>query len=89
MNKPSTATIYHSIVTALVAQEKPEAIAKTIGEVGAAPQPEAHVGLKASPAKGGGPLGEVESSLFSQALAQHGQGGPSEATSVVFRGIGA
>ena len=37
-------TIYHSIVTALVAQEKPEAIAKTIGEVGAAPQPEAHVG---------------------------------------------
>ena len=36
--------IYHSIVTALVAQEKPEAIAKTIGEVGAAPQPEAHVG---------------------------------------------
>lgn len=36
--------IYHSVVTALVAQEKPEAIAKTIGEVGAAPQPEAHVG---------------------------------------------
>ena len=36
--------IYHSIVTALVTQEKPEAIAKTIGEVGAAPQPEAHVG---------------------------------------------
>ena len=36
--------IYHSIVTALVAQEKPEAIAKTIGEVGAAPQPKAHVG---------------------------------------------
>ena len=36
--------IYHSIVTALVAQEKPEAIAKTIGEVGAAPRPEAHVG---------------------------------------------
>lgn len=36
--------IYHSIVTALVAQEKPEAIAKTIGEVGAAPQPAAHVG---------------------------------------------
>lgn len=36
--------IYHSIVTALVAQEKPEAIAKTIGEVGAVPQPEAHVG---------------------------------------------
>ena len=36
--------IYHSIVTALVAQEKPEAIAKTIGEVGTAPQPEAHVG---------------------------------------------
>ncbi|WP_337518393.1 DNA mismatch repair endonuclease MutL [Megasphaera sp.] len=36
--------IYHSIITALVAQEKPEAIAKTIGEVGAAPQPEAHVG---------------------------------------------
>lgn len=36
--------IYHSIVTALVAQEKPEAIAKTIGELGAAPQPEVHVG---------------------------------------------
>ena len=36
--------IYHSIVTALVAQEKPEAIAKTIGEVGAAPQTEVHVG---------------------------------------------
>lgn len=30
--------IYHSIVTALVAQEKPEAIAKTIGEVGAVPE---------------------------------------------------
>lgn len=170
--------IYHSIVTALVAQEKPEAIAKTIGEVGAAPQPEAHVGAptwgarsqecgQASPVgavpKGGpqekatsqsatrtaplsgepladgsdrapkglsgepvgthgldsdgsslsgrtpqsaeltAPLrrganvgaeslpceGEGDrsrwkgSSLFSQALAQHGQGGPSEATSVV------
>ena len=36
--------IYHSIVTALVAQEKPEAIAKTIGELEAAPQPEVHVG---------------------------------------------
>ena len=30
--------IYHSIVTALVAQEKPEAIAKTIGVVGAVPK---------------------------------------------------
>ena len=153
--------IYHSIVTALVAQEKPEAIAKTIGEVGAAPQPEAHVGAptwgarsqesgqatsvgavpKGSPQEKatsvgavpeGGPqqayvgaptwgarsqesgqatsVGAVQkdgpqekatsqsaartaplsgdpladgSSLFSQALAQHGQGGPSEATSVV------
>ena len=138
--------IYHSIVTALVAQEKPEAIAKTIGEVGAAPQPEAHVGAptwgarsqecgQAPPVgavpKGpqqahvgaptwsarsqesgqatsvgavpkGGPQWEKAtsqsatrtaplsgepladgSSLFSQALAQHGQGGPSEATSVV------
>ena len=167
--------IYHSIVTALVAQEKPEAIAKTIGEVGAAPQPEAHVGAPtwgarsqergqappvgavpeggpqwgkatsqsatltaplsgepladgpdraskglhrgASVATGspqwgkatsvgavpkGGPQWEKAtsqsatrtaplsgepladgSSLFSQALAQHGQGGPSEATSVV------
>ena len=169
--------IYHSIVTALVAQEKPEAIAKTIGEVGAAPQPKAHVGAptwgarsqesgqappgavpKGSPQKAhvgaptwgarsqesgqappvgavpkgspqqahvgaptwgarsqesgqatsvgavpkGGPQWEKAtsqsatrtaplsgepladgSSLFSQALAQHGQGGPSEATSVV------
>ena len=138
--------IYHSIVTALVAQEMPEAIAKTIGEVGAAPQPEAHVGApmwgarsqecgQAPPVgavpKGpqqahvgaptwgarsqesgqatsvgavpkGGPQWEKAtsqsatrtaplsgepladgSSLFSQALAQHGQGGPSEATSVV------
>ena len=170
--------IYHSIVTALVAQEKPEAIAKTIGEVGAAPQPEVHVGAptwgarsqvsgqatsvravpKGGPQKAhvgaptwgtrsqesgqatsvgavqkdgpqqayvgaptwgarsqesgqatsvgavpkGGPQWEKAtsqsaartaplsgepladgSSLFSQALAQHGQGGPSEATSVV------
>lgn len=156
--------IYHSIVTALVAQEKPEAIAKTIGEVGAAPQPEAHVGAptwgarsqecgqappvgavpkgspqekatsqsaaRTAPLSGepladgsdraskslhrgasvatGGPQrtaplrrganvgaeslpceGEGDrsrwkgSSLFSQALVQHGQGGPSEATSVV------
>ena len=153
--------IYHSIVTALVAQEKPEAIAKTIGEVGAAPQPEVHVGAptwgarsqesgqappvgavpkggpqqahvgaptwgarsqesgqatsvgavpKGSPQRtapaglsvwaaapqekatsqsatltaplSGEPLADG-SSLFSQALAQHGQGGPSEATSVV------
>ena len=108
--------IYHSIVTALVAQEKPEAIAKTIGEVGAAPQPEAHVGAPTWGARSqecgqappvgavpkGGPQWEKAtsqsatrtaplsgepladgSSLFSQALAQHGQGGPSEATSVV------
>lgn len=169
--------IYHSIVTALVAQEKPEAIAKTIGEVGAAPQPEAHVGAPTwgarsqesdqAPPVGAVPKGPQEkatsqsaartaplsgepladgsdraqkglsgepvgthgldsdgsslsgrtpqsaeltaplrrganvgaeslpcegegdrlrwkgSSLFSQALAQHGQGGPSEATSVV------
>ena len=76
--------IYHSIVTALVAQEKPEAIAKTIGEVGAAPQPEAHVGAESLPCEGEGDrLRWKGSSLFSQALAQHGQGGPSEATSVV------
>ncbi|MFV0617014.1 DNA mismatch repair endonuclease MutL [Megasphaera sp. WILCCON 0056] len=158
--------IYHSIVAALVAQEKPEAIAKTIGTVGAVPQPEAHVGAptwgarsqesgqatsvgavpegapqQTAPARlsvwaadpqekatsvgavpEGGPqggkatsqsaartapaglsvwaagpqekatsqsaartaplLGEPPS-LFSQALAQHGQGGPSEASSVV------
>ena len=164
--------IYHSIVTALVAQEKPEAIAKTIGvDVGAVPkggpqwekatsqsaartaplsgEPPAdgpdrapkglHRGASVStggpqqekaipvganvgaptwgarPQEGGktttvgavpkgGPQGEKatslsgeppawgarqerggadQPSLFSQALAQHGQGGPSEATSVV------
>ncbi len=113
--------IYHSIVTALVAQEKPEAIAKTIGvEVGAVPKggPQekttsqsaartAPAGLSVwaaglnPPADGPdraqkGLLGEPpawgarqerggadQPSLFSQALAQHGQGGPSEATSVV------
>ena len=112
--------IYHSIVTALVAQEKPEAIAKTIGDaVGAVPEggpQQVHVGAPTwgarSQASGqatsvgavpeGGPQWEKAtsqsatrtaplsgepladgSSLFSQALAQHGQGGPSEATSVV------
>ena len=40
--------IYHSIVAALVAQEKPEAIAKTIGAVGAVPE--------------GGPQGRKETS---------------------------
>ena len=152
--------IYHSIVTALVAQEKPEAIAKTIGaDVGAVPKggpqekatsvgavPEggpqrtapagpqekttsqsaartapaglsvwaaglnppadgpdrAQKGLSGEPLADGpdraqkGLLGEPpawgarqerggadQPSLFSQALAQHGQGGPSEATSVV------
>ena len=143
--------IYHSIVTALVAQEKPEAIAKTIGDaVGAVPEggpQQVHVGaptwgarsqesgqatsvgavLKGGPQQAhvgaptwgarsqesgqatsvgavpkGGPQWEKAtsqsatrtaplsgepladgSSLFSQALAQHGQGGPSEATSVV------
>ncbi len=174
--------IYHSIVTALVAQEKPEAIAKTIGDaVGAVPEggpqqvhvgaptwgarsqesgqatsvgavpkggpQQAHVGAptwgarsqesgqatfvgavsKGGPQQAyvgaptwsarsqesgqatsvgavpkGGPQWEKAtsqsatrtaplsgepladgSSLFSQALAQHGQGGPSEATSVV------
>ncbi|WP_302349047.1 DNA mismatch repair endonuclease MutL [uncultured Megasphaera sp.] len=129
--------VYHSIVTALVAQEKPEAIAKTIGaDVGAARPQEngkatsvrADVGATtwgARPQESGkvtslasGPLGQYSlagrtpqsapltaplhrgaeslpcegegdrsrwrgSSLFSQALAQHGQGGPSEATSVV------
>ena len=143
--------IYHSIVTALVAQEKPEAIAKTIGDaVGAVPEggpqqahvgaptwgarsqesgqatsvgavpkggpQQAHVGAPTGGARSqesgqatsvgavpkGGPQWEKAtsqsatrtaplsgepladgSSLFSQALAQHGQGGPSEATSVV------
>jgi DNA mismatch repair protein MutL len=143
--------IYHSIVTALVAQEKPESIAKTIGDaVGAVPEggpQQAHVGAptwgarsqesgqatsvgavpKGGPQQAhvgaptwgarsqesgqatsvgavpkGGPQWEKAtsqsatrtaplsgepladgSSLFSQALAQHGQGGPSEATSVV------
>ncbi|KGI88659.1 DNA mismatch repair endonuclease MutL [Megasphaera elsdenii] len=159
--------IYHSIVTALVAQEKPEAIAKTIGvDVGAVPKggpqekatsvgavPEGgpqrtapaglsvwaaglnppadgpdrapkglHRGASVStggpqqekaipvganvgaPTWGARPQGEKatslsgeppawgarqerggadQPSLFSQALAQHGQGGPSEATSVV------
>ena len=112
--------IYHSIVTALVAQEKPEAIAKTIGDaVGAVPEggpQRAHVGAPTWGARSqesgqatsvgavpkGGPQWEKAtsqsatrtaplsgepladgSSLFSQALAQHGQGGPSEATSVV------
>lgn len=146
--------IYHSIVTALVAQEKPEAIAKTIGvDVGAVPKggpqwekatsqsaartapaglsvwaaglnppadgpnraqkglsgelladglDRAQKGLSGEPLADGpdraqkGLLGESpawsarqerggadQPSLFSQALAQHGQGGPSEATSVV------
>ena len=149
--------IYHSIVTALVAQEKPEAIAKTIGvDVGAVPKggPQekatSQSATRTAPLSGeplvwgarpqeggkttivgavpkGGPqekttsqsaartaplsgepladgpdraqkglLGESpawgarqerggadQPSLFSQALAQHGQGGPSEATSVV------
>ena len=161
--------IYHSIVTALVAQEKPEAIAKTIGaDVGAVPKggpqekatsvgvvpkvgpqgekatsvgavpkggpqwgkttsqsaartapaglsvwaaglnppadgpDRAQKGLSGEPLADGpdrapkGLLGEPpawgarqerggadQPSLFSQALAQHGQGGPSEATSVV------
>ena len=112
--------IYHSIVTALVAQEKPEAIAKTIGDaVGAVPEggpQQVHVGAPTGGARSqergqatsvgavpkGGPQWEKAtsqsatrtaplsgepladgSSLFSQALAQHGQGGPSEATSVV------
>ena len=106
--------IYHSIVTALVAQEKPEAIAKTIGvDVGAVPKggPQekatSQSATRTAPLSGeplaDGPdraqkglLGESpawgarqerggadQPSLFSQALAQHGQGGPSEATSVV------
>ena len=106
--------IYHSIVTALVAQEKPEAIAKTIGvDVGAVPKggPQekttSQSAARTAPLSGeplaDGPdraqkglLGESpawgarqerggadQPSLFSQALAQHGQGGPSEATSVV------
>ena len=122
--------IYHSIVTALVAQEKPEAIAKTIGaDVGAVPKggPQEKATSVGVVPKGGpqwekatsqsaartaplsgepladgpdraqkGLLGESpawgarqerggadQPSLFSQALAQHGQGGPSEATSVV------
>ena len=145
--------IYHSIVTALVAQEKPEAIAKTIGvDVGAVPKggpqekatsvgvvpkggPQGEKATSVGAVPEGGPqrtapagpqekttsqsaartaplsgepladgpdraqkglLGEPpawgarqerggadQPSLFSQALAQHGQGGPSEATSVV------
>ena len=156
--------IYHSIVTALVAQEKPEAIAKTIGDaVGAVPKGGPQLGKATSvgAVPEGGPQGEKATSvgavpeggpqrtaplsgeppawgarsqecgqatsvgavpkggpqrtaparlsvwaagpnppadgpdraqkglsgeppsLFSQALAQHGQGGPSEATSVV------
>ena len=106
--------IYHSIVTALVVQEKPEAIAKTIGvDVGAVPKggPQekatSQSATRTAPLSGeplaDGPdraqkglLGESpawgarqerggadQPSLFSQALAQHGQGGPSEATSVV------
>ena len=106
--------IYHSIVTALVVQEKPEAIAKTIGvDVGAVPKggPQekttSQSAARTAPLSGeplaDGPdraqkglLGESpawgarqerggadQPSLFSQALAQHGQGGPSEATSVV------
>ena len=137
--------IYHSIVTALVAQEKPEAIAKTIGaDVGAVPKggpqekatsvgvvpkvgPQGEKATSVGAVPEGGPqekttsqsaartaplsgepladgpdraqkglLGESpawgarqerggadQPSLFSQALAQHGQGGPSEATSVV------
>lgn len=121
--------IYHSIVTALVAQEKPEAIAKTIGvDVGTVPKggPQEKATSVGVVPKGGpqekatsqsatrtaplsgepladgpdraqkGLLGEPpawgarqerggadQPSLFSQALAQHGQGGPSEATSVV------
>ncbi len=138
--------IYHSIVTALVAQEKPEAIAKTIGvDVGAVPKggpqekatfvgvvpkggPQWEKATSVGAVPKGGPqwgkttsqsaartaplsgepladgpdraqkglLGEPpawgarqerggadQPSLFSQALAQHGQGGPSEATSVV------
>lgn len=81
--------IYHSIVTALVAQEKPEAIAKTIGDaVGAVPEggPQWEKATSQSATRtaplSGEPLADG-SSLFSQALAQHGQGGPSEATSVV------
>ena len=153
--------IYHSIVTALVAQEKPEAIAKTIGvDVGAVPKggPQWEKATSVGVVPKGGPQGEKatsvgavpeggpqrtapagpqekttsqsaartapaglsvwaadlnppadgpdraqkgllgespawsarqerggadQPSLFSQALAQHGQGGPSEATSVV------
>lgn len=107
--------IYHSIVTALVAQEKPEAIAKTIGvDVEAVPKggPQWEKATSQSAARtaplSGEPLadgpdraqkgllgeppawgarqergGADQPSLFSQALAQHGQGGPSEATSVV------
>ena len=94
--------IYHSIVAALVAQEKPEAIAKTIGAVGAVPEggPQGRKETSQSAARtaplSGEPLADgsdwaskglsgapASTSLFSQALAQHGQGGPSEASSVV------
>ena len=79
--------IYHSIVTALVAQEKPEAIAKTIGEVGAAPQPEAHVGAESLPCKGEGDRSRWKGSSINARSQESGQatsvgavpkGGPQE-----------
>ena len=97
-----------------MAQEKPEAIAKTIGaDVGAVPKggpqekttfqsaartaplsgepladgpDRAQKGLLGEPPAWGARQergGADQPSLFSQALAQHGQGGPSETTSVV------
>ena len=68
--------IYHSIVTALVAQEKPEAIAKTIGEVGAAPQPEAHVGAESLPCKGEGDRSRWKGSSINARSQESGQASP-------------
>ena len=68
--------IYHSIVTALVAQDKPEAIAKTIGEVGAAPQPEAHVGAESLPCKGEGDRSRWKGSSINARSQESGQASP-------------
>ena len=57
--------IYHSIVTALVAQEKPEAIAKTIGvDVGAVPKggPQWEKATSVGAVPEGGPQGEKATS---------------------------
>ena len=58
--------IYHSIVTALVIQEKPEAIAKTIGvDVGAVPKggPQGEKATSVGAVPKGGPQGEKATSV--------------------------